>query len=148
MAVVIKIPPALDKVLGSEASDALVDVFNQVDSAQRNGLERALDLRLQTLKEAIESRFDLTDEKIKLALREANQYTDRRIGELEARIDKRSTELEAKLDKRITEIAADMHVKLAQSQSSLIKWMFTFYIGSVVTITGLIIAYLQLFLKQ
>jgi hypothetical protein len=126
MAVVIKIPPALDKVLGDAASSALVDVFNQVDAAQRNGLERALDLRLQTLKEAIEQRFDLTDEKIKLALKEATQYTDLRITELEARID----------------------TKIAQSQTTLIKWMFTFYVGTVVTISGLIIAYLQLFLKQ
>jgi len=126
MAVVIKIPPALDKVLGDEAATALVEVLNQVDAAQRNGLERALDLRLQTLKEAIEQRFDLTDEKIKLAVKEATQYTDQRITELEARID----------------------IKIAQSQTTLIKWMFTFYVGSVVTISGLIIAYLQLFLKQ
>lgn len=126
MAVVIKIPPALDKVLGDEAASASVDVLNQVDAAQRNGLERALDLRLQTLKEAIEQRFDLTDEKIKLAVKEATQYTDQRLTELEARID----------------------TKIAQSQTTLIKWMFTFYVGSVVTISGLIIAYLQLFLKQ
>ena len=137
MPIVIKIPAALDKVLGEEASNALVEVFNQIDSAQRNGLERVLDLRLQTLKEAIEHRFDLTDEKIRLALKEANQYTDRRITELEAKMEKRFAELDAKID-----------VKLAQTQTTLIKWMFTFYIGTVVTITGLIIAYLQLFLKQ
>jgi len=144
MAVVIKIPLALDKVLGDEASSALVDVLNQVDSSQRNGLERALDLRLQTLKEAIDSRFDLTDEKIQLALKEANQYTDRRITDLEAKMEKRFVELDAKIEK----LESRIDVKIAQSQTTLIKWMFTFYIGSVVTISGLIIAYLQLFLKQ
>ena len=169
MPLVIKIPLALDKVLGEEASTALVEMFNQMESAQRNGLERALELRLLTLKESMDKRFDLTDERIKLALTEANRYTDQRITELEARMDKRFNELEARMDKRLNELtvgmdkrhtelavgmdkrhielAANMDVKIAQTQTTLIKWMFTFYIGSVVTITGLIIAYLQLFLK-
>jgi len=155
MPTVIKIPSALDKALGEEASSALVDIFNQFDSTQRNGLERAIDLRLQTLKESMGQRFDLVeqrfdliekriDERMKLAVSEANQHTDQRITTLEAKIDKRFAEFDANMEKRLGEL----EIRIAQSQAALIKWMFTFYIGTVITLAGLIIAYLQLFLKQ
>jgi hypothetical protein len=143
MSAIINIPPDLQEILGEKGSKAFIEVLNQVDLAQRNGYERSLELHLQVLKEFIDRRFDLAAEKNKMALQEAKQYTDHRISQAEAKI----TQAEANMEAKIAQAEANMEAKIARVQTTLIKWMFTFYIGTVITITGLLIAYLQFALK-
>jgi uncharacterized protein YhaN len=176
MMTINNLPPALQEVLGPVGGKALVEVLNQNGAELRTTYERSLELHLQVMKEFIERRFelanektqqgfDLAGEKAKLALQEAKQYTDQRFIQLEAKMvqlfaeadarnEKRFIEAEARNEKRFAEAEArnekrfaEAEVKMAQSHASLIKWMFTFYVGTVITITGLLIAYIQLALK-
>ncbi len=68
----------------------------------------------------------------KLAL-EQRQYTDQRFNELE---------------RKMLEKLVEGHEKLADAKSSLIKWMFSFFIGSIITVLGVLIAYLQLYFTK
>jgi len=136
MPTVVNIPLDLQEVLGEKGSKAFVEVLSQFETAQRNAYERTLELHLQVLKEFIDRRFDLADEKNNLRRQEARQYTEMALQNAKQYTDQRISQAESK-----------MEAKIAQAQTALIKWMFTFYVGTVITITGLLIAYLQFALK-
>jgi hypothetical protein len=112
----------------------------------------------------------------KLAL-EQRQYTDHRFNELERKMMEKLVEVHEKLadvrgslskeiaeskSSMIREIAeskssmigeiaeskSSMIGEIAESKSSMIKWMFSFFVGSIITILGVLIAYLQLYLTK
>jgi len=129
MPVAIKIPAALRKVFDDEAEAAFIDVLNQFDAAQRDGFESALDIHLQAFKE----------------------YVDRRLVEIDAKNERRLLEMDAKNEKRFAEMNASiadvkvyMATRLGEYHRSQLRWMFSFFIGTVVTMLGFLLTYLQL----
>lgn len=61
---------------------------------------------------------------------------EQRVAALDAKIEQRYATLEAKLDQRIAEVRQS----LADQRAELIKWMFLFWIGTVVPLAGLMVA--------
>jgi len=157
MPVVIKIPPALRKVFNEDAEAAFIDVLNQFDAEQRNGFGRGLETHLQAFKEYVdrrlveneaklEKRFAEFEAKMEKRFAEMNAYMDRRFGAVDARFAGLDARF-AGLDARFAEADAKMEKRLAEYHKSLLRWMFTFFIGTVLTLLGFFITFLQLSTK-
>jgi hypothetical protein len=149
MPIAIKIPPVLRQVFDTdEKESAFIDVLNQIDAAQRNGYERSLEVHLQAFREWIDRRFQVADEKQRLALQQAAQElklsVNQLVGESDAKNEKRFTELKADLKIDFEKRFAEMEVKSAERHASQLKWMVTFFIGLLFTLVGLMFTYLQL----
>lgn len=46
---------------------------------------------------------------------------------------------DAKLEQRIAEVRADLRSGLAEQRAELVRWMFMFWIGTVIPLGGLIV---------
>src|SRR5688500_1113286 len=96
--------------LGEEVANELVDWFNAVDATYRADLRDLNELNF--------ARFDAKMEQ--------------RLAELNARIDR--------LEGRFDQLRSDVRAQLADQRSELLKWMFLFWVGTVVPLAGLILA--------
>jgi hypothetical protein len=102
--------------LGEDVATELVDWLNAMDAASQRQLREINELNFDRLRS--EFRGELRTE----------------IGSVRADIAILRTEIEAKLDSKTSNLRAD-----------LIKWMFTFYTATVVSLGGLIVALEKLF---
>ena len=82
---------------------------------------------------------------------ELEAKTDRRFAELEAKTDRhfsdleaRFPQLEAKFERRLAEVAGGLRSEIASVRADLIKWMFIFWAGNVVTTAGLVLGAVSL----
>ncbi len=113
MAVAV-VPKELEERLGSDGSRALVQFLN----------DTFIDERARTL-ETLQERF--------------LRHVDVKISELRAELKTDIAELKTELKTDI----AQLEVKIAQSESRLIRWMFVFWIGQLAVMLPLLIATLM-----
>ncbi len=154
MAIAVRISPALRKMFDDEAYLGFVDALNQYDAEQRNGYQYSLDLHFDAFREYLDRRLAESETKtekrfaeikveIEKRFTEATIKTENRLVEIKLEIDKRFNEN----DKRLSDLQSLIEVKTAQSQATLIRWMFTFFAGTIITLATLFFTYLQLVLK-
>jgi hypothetical protein len=93
-----------------QVTNELVDWFNQVDATYRS--------ELRELNEINFARFDAK--------------LEQRIAEVKAEI--------TRIDQRMISGLADQRSALADQRADLIKWMFLFWVGTVVPILGVVLA--------
>ena len=79
--------------------------------------------------------------KSKLGAKEAEAVVEFVKAEVSKELDAQKNILATKTDVK------ELEVKIAQVQANLIKWMFVFWIGSVATLSGVMIALLTAYLK-
>ncbi len=118
---IITIPKILHEKLTEEGADALVEILDKVE-------ERG---EAHTLRVA-EERFEKKLEQAQAELKEAISKVDIRIEQ---------TKSELKTD--IAGLRAELKTDIANVRADLIKWMFIFWAGQVITITGILIAFLK-----
>jgi DNA anti-recombination protein RmuC len=109
-----------------------------------------IERRFSEMRSENEKRFSEIRSEIDKRFSEMRSEIDKRFGEIRSEIDKRFGEIDKRfgeIDKRFTELQSSLEVKIAQSQATLLRWMFTFFIGTVVTLATLFFTYLQLVLK-
>jgi len=106
--------------LGDDVANELVEWFNQVDATYRADLRE--------LNELIFARFDA-----KLEHRLAEFGAEFR-GELVAL----RTELKTDMATLRGELKGDLHGGLAGLKAELVKWMFLFWVGTALTVVGLL----------
>jgi hypothetical protein len=141
MPAVIQVPLVLRKIFNTEETEAaFVDILNRVAAEQRNGFQSALEMHLNAFKEYLDRR-----------LVEAEAKNEKRFAEAEVKNEKRFAEADLKNEKRfgetntnIAEAKAALQIQLAEYHRSLLRWMFAFFIGNLVTLLGFLLAYLQL----
>jgi len=68
-------------------------------------------------------------------LRELNE---RNFARFDAKLEQRLAELRAELRGEIAELRGDLRGGLAGLKSELVKWMFLFWVGTAVTVIGLL----------
>ncbi len=110
-------------------------------------LEAKIDQRTAELEAKIDQRTADLEAKIDQRAAELDAKIDQRTAELDAKIDRRAADLEVKIDQRAAELRneitlLDERVKtqLAGQRAELTRWMFLFWIGTVVPLGGLIVA--------
>ncbi len=115
MPVTAKLSRTFYETLGDDVANELVEWFNLVDATYRTDLRELNELNF--------ARFDA---KLEQRIAELRSEFRQALAGLETKLERRLGEQDAKLDRRITE---------------LIRWMFVFWIGTVVPLAGLMVAF-------
>jgi len=133
MTVAIPIPSVLRQVFKTdEAEAAFIDVLNKFAGDQRNGFEDTLEVHLNAFREYLERR-----------LVEAEAKSEKRFAEADLKNEKRFAELNTKM----AELNANMEKRFTEYHTSLLRWMFAFFIGNMITLLGFLLTYMQLIHK-
>ncbi len=61
----------------------------------------------------------------------------------EAHLEKRLAELESRSERRLGDVRTEIRVEIANQRANLVKWMFLFWIGTLVPLGGLIVGLLR-----
>ena len=110
------------ETFGDEIANELVGWFNSVDAAYRS--------EFRDLFEVSFSRFDAK--------------LEQRVAQVEAKFEQRFAQLEARLEQRLAEVKGELRAEIAAVRADLIKWMFIFWAGNVVTTAGLVLGAVSL----
>jgi hypothetical protein len=105
-------------VLGEDIANELVDWFNAVDLTYRADLRELNELNF--------ARFD--------------GKLEQRLAELRAELRQEIAELRAELGGEIAELRTEMRTGLHGLRADLLRWMFGFWVTTVLTLGGLMVA--------
>jgi hypothetical protein len=158
MPVTAKLSRAFYDKFGDAITDELVDWFNQVDLTYRTELRELNDLnfarfdakvgeRLAELRSSIEAtlraemdrRFGTSRAEMDGQVTTLRAGMDDRFTTLRAGMDDQFTTLRAELDQRFARVDQRFEVvldKIRDAKTSMIKWMFGFWIGTALVILG------------
>jgi CRP-like cAMP-binding protein len=107
--------------LGEDVANELVDWFNAVDATYRNDLRELNELNFQRFDAKVEQRFA-----------QADARWEQRFAELRVEIERRFAETKTEF--------ATIRSALADQRADVVRWMFRFWIGTLVPLAGLIVA--------
>jgi hypothetical protein len=102
--------------LGDDVANELVEWFNKVDATYRDDLRELNELNY--------ARFDAK--------------LEQRLAELRSELRGEHAELRAELRGEIAGLRGDLGGGLAGLKTELVKWMFLFWVGTAVTVIGLL----------
>jgi ABC-type phosphate transport system auxiliary subunit len=115
--------------LGEEVAAELVDWFNTVDATYRANLRELNDLNFARFDAKLEQRVTALDSKL-----------EQRLAVLESKFEQKLAVLESKLAQRLTEsmsqLRSELSDKIGDTKSSLLRWMFGFWVGTALVILG------------
>ena len=115
--------------LGDDVAAELVDWFNSVDATYRANLRELNDLNFARFDAKLEQRVTALDSKL-----------EQRLAALESKLEQKLVVLESKLEQRLTEslsqLRNELSDKIGDTKSSLLRWMFGFWVGTALVILG------------
>jgi hypothetical protein len=117
MPVTAKLSHKFYERLGEDVANELVDWFNAVDATYRNDLRELNELNFQRFDAKVEQRF----------------------AQFRVEIERRLAELRMDLREEI----AGVRTQMADTRADLLKWMFGFWIATLVPLAGLILYNIQ-----
>ena len=118
MPVTARLSKRFYEVLGEDVANELVDWFNAVDLTYRNDLRELNELNF--------ARFDAR--------------LEQRLAELRAELRQELAELRAELRTEIAGLRLEFRTELQQVRTELLRWMFGFWVTTLIGIGGLLIA--------
>lgn len=128
MPVTAKLSRKFYETLGDDVANELVEWFNLVDATYRSNL-----------KELNELNFARFDAKVEQRFAEADAKWERRLAQLEAKWEQRFGRLETQWEQRFVQLESGMARGFAEQRADLLRWMFVYWGGSVVTTVGLVL---------
>jgi len=147
---------------GDKIADELVNWFNQVDATYRSDLKDLNELNFTRFDARVGQRFAESDARLERRFAELDVRLEQRFAELDVRHEKRFAESDAKWERRLAQFdvkwehrfseldvkwerrMATWDVRVTELKTSLIKWMFVFWVGTAVTLLGTTIAIIKL----
>lgn len=118
---IITVPKALREKLGEDGSDALVEMINHSQDKQKADV------------------IELVGEKFERRLSEEISGVNNRISGVEQRIE----QLRSEFKEDHANLRAELKTDIANSRTEIIKWMFIFWVGQVVTMIGILFAFFR-----
>ncbi len=115
--VTAKLSKRFYEVLGEDVANELVDWFNAVDLTYRNDLRELNELNF--------ARFDAR--------------LEQRMAELRAELRQELAELRSELRTEIAGLRLEFRTELQQVRTELLRWMFGFWVSTLIAIAGLLI---------
>ncbi len=115
--VTAKLSKRFYEVLGEDVANELVDWFNAVDLTYRNDLRELNELNF--------ARFDAR--------------LEQRLAELRAELRQELAELSSELRTEIAGLRLEFRTELQQVRTELLRWMFGFWVTTLIGIAGLLI---------
>ena len=95
-----------------------------MDATYRADLERLNELNFQRFDAKVEQRF---------------AQFEQRFVQFEARVEQLLAQADAKLERTAVELRGELRTGLADQRAGLLKWMFGFWVATLVPLAGLIL---------
>ncbi len=131
---IVVLPEVIEQKLKVNERKEVIDFINDLIVDISDGLKKDI---IEILEERFEKKLSVELVNLKLELME-------KISSSAAQLNERITKVEAQLNERITTSSEKLRVEIANSKADMIKWMFIFWIGNVITIIGGIIGILKI----
>jgi hypothetical protein len=128
MPVTAKLSPKFYERLGEDVADELVNWFNAVDATYRNDLREINELNFQRFDARVGER--LADLRAELRGELRDEIAGVRQAMLEMRVE-------------LMDRIAGVERRVSDTRADLLKWMFGFWIGTLVPLAGLILFNIQ-----
>jgi uncharacterized protein YaaN involved in tellurite resistance len=142
---IVVLPEVIEQKLKVNERKEVIDFINDLVADTSDGLKKDI---IEILEEKFEKRLSVELVNLKSELMEkisdSSVELNERINATESRLSERITKLEVQLNERITTGDEKLRVEIANSKAEIIKWMFLFWIGNVITIIGGIIGILKI----
>jgi len=126
--------------LGEEVAAELVDWFNNVDATYRANLRELNDLNFARFDAKLEQRVTALDSKLEQRLAALGSKLEQGLAVFESKFEQKLAVLESKLEQRLTESVSqlrnELSDKIGDTKSSLLRWMFGFWVGTALVILG------------
>ncbi|MGB9793065.1 MAG: LA_3696 family protein [Thermacetogeniaceae bacterium] len=142
LAELLIIPEVLRSKLGDEGARELIQLINRAASGIKESLSEAgaerLERRLMETKTDLEKQLSETKTGLEKQLSETKAELEKQLSETKTEFKKQLSETKTELEKQIAETKAELEKQIANTRADLIKWMFVFWAGQIVVITGLL----------
>jgi len=129
---IITVPKSLRDKLGDDGADALVDLFNQSEQRQKEDV-------LEFVEEKFERRLSEEVGNLRVEIHENRAAIQEIRAELVDRIEKTRADLIDRIEKSHT----DLVDRIETSRADTIKWVFVFWVGQIVALTGILFAFFK-----
>ncbi len=150
MPVTAKLSRRFYETFGDEIANELVEWFNQVDATYRADLLQINELNFSRFDARLEQRTAQVQAMLEQRMTQVEAKLEQRIARVEAELEQRMTQVEAKLEQRIARVEAELGQRIARVEAELgqriaearadsIKWMFGFWVGTLVPLGGLML---------
>jgi hypothetical protein len=158
MPVTAKLSRRFYERFGDDLTNELVDWFNSVDATYQSDLRELNEINFARFDAKLEQRLGSLDARIDGVEARLDAHIDALGARLDAKIEGVETKLMAELGRRIGVLEGNIDSRFAASEarieqrlgdrlnafeSRMLRWMFSFWIGSMLTATGLIFAMLH-----
>ena len=131
---VVILPHVIEQKLKENERQEVIDFVNALVDDTSGELKRDV---IEIIGEKFERKLSVEIVNLKADLIE-------RIANSETKLTERTANLETKLTDKIANLEAKLTEKIANNKAEMIKWMFIFWIGSVITTIGGIAAILKI----
>ncbi len=142
---IVVLPEVIEQKLKVNERKEVIDFINDLVADTSDGLKKDI---IEIWEEKFEKKLsvELIDLKLELMEKISNSSVElnERINATESRLSERITKVEAQLNERITTGDEKLRIDIANTKADIIKWMFLFWIGNVITIIGGIIGILKI----
>jgi hypothetical protein len=139
MPVTAKLSRKFYDTLGDDIANELVNWFNEVDATYRSDLRELNELSFTRFDATVDQRFAEADAKLERRFAEVEARWEQRFTRLEGQVNQRFAEADAKLERAVGDLRSEMRSGFAEQRASLLRWMFIYWGGSVVTTVGLVL---------
>ena len=129
MPVTARLLQRLHESLGDDATNDLFAWWDEAATVNRAAVREVADLYY--------ARFDARLEK---GLAEVRSEMDKGLADVRSEMAVARSEM----DKGFAEVRSEMDSRLANQRADLVKWMFLFWVGTMVPLAGLLIALIKL----
>ncbi|HEX9730018.1 MAG TPA: hypothetical protein VGA37_16085 [Gemmatimonadales bacterium] len=143
MPVTAKLSRKFYEVFGDEIANELVTWFNDVDATYRADLRQLNELNFARFDAKVDQRFAEADARLEQRFAEAGAKWEQRFAQLDAKWERRFAQLDAKWERRFAQLEAALGRGFAEQRADLLRWMFVYWGGSVVTTVGLVLLVLN-----
>jgi hypothetical protein len=134
---VVILPHVIERKLKVEERQEVLTFINDIIADTSSELKRDV---LEIVEEKFERRLSEEILNLKTELIERIAVTEAKMANLETRLSERIASLETRLSERIS----STETKMANNKAEMIKWMFIFWIGNIITIVGGIVGILKI----
>jgi DNA anti-recombination protein RmuC len=156
MPVTAKLSRKFYETFGDEMTNELVNWFNQVDTQYRSELRELNEANFARFDAKLEQRIGEVKTEMHEGFARADAKLEQRIAEVRTQMHEGFARADAKLEQRIAEVRAEMQAgfarfdgrleagfasfdaKLDQLRAELVKWMFLFWAGTMLTLVALL----------
>lgn len=143
MPVTVRLSQKLCERLGDDVADEIVDWFNAVDESYRNQLRESNDLNWERFKAELRATVALSESRLNERIVNLRAELIAVIAESEARLNEKIVNLRAELSAAIAQSEARLNQKFSDLRADMMKWMFIYWSGTVLSLGGLMIALLR-----